>query len=62
MKKLQTHYLEELIDQAYARIGDAPLSKKEEAKLINGCIKQVEQASYPLATTTPRPAAGRMKK
>ena len=57
MKKLQAHYLEELVDQAYARHGDAPLTKKQETKLINGCIKQVEQASYP----TPRPV-GRVKK
>ena len=56
MKKLQAHYLEELVDQAYARVGDVPLSKKQEKKLINGCVKQVEQASYP------RPAAGRVKK
>ncbi len=59
MKKLQAHYLEELVDQAYARVGDAPLTRKQEAKLINGCIKQVEQASYP--ASTPR-QAGRVKK
>ena len=50
MEELQFELLAELIDQAYAEIGDRPLSEKETDALIDACIEEVERLSYPPAT------------
>ena len=50
MKELRATLLEELIEKAYAELGEVVLSQEEIDILVAECVELVGQASYPPAT------------